>query len=1687
METLLLPLLYQVKAQVGTIHVHNIRIEVGSSIKHPFTNQIQRTNMSSYNDPHVFSAANKIVRRLRLEIHQRQEWRKSFPSHGEYQVYTIVRDAEAWFTTDLQSSEENEDDILRLCRKYDTARTDPWAEVSPQPPSMPTRTTFWGKMRSSAFGAVSGAFAPVSDDQVFKNEALDRIIRGQTLDDMDWDGPGSLEQHQQKIADTFWLHVESAFSLYAQLRAAMDWQGIYHAVAQYTRVVTGKPIGVTIMKVYERVKELITDIMQVASDLQSDEDFNPFARFRHWLSMCETVATHPVVVKIKKIFYYLMSFSLLERFGVTFNTFWYSKAEAELIKSQHNSQTGFFAAVIEGTSYLLERLYDCYRTGSWNAIIHSGRTYGAWVDEVYALKELAQMLHNPEATGVSYHEYLGRLGSCIEQGESICKFADGLSTAERTLIKRLLSDVRLLNASELTKKAARQSRQTPFTLLWYAGSSVGKSTLEDLTFSHFAKVHDLPPDPEYHYTRCFADPYWSGFQTYMWSIALDDIASKNPNAGLGDLSMEEILIIINQVPNTPPQADLPDKGKTPLRPLLVQGTTNTKHLNASSYYCNQLAILRRFPMVITVIVKEEYCKLVNGKVPNEANRMLDTSRCPVLAQGEYPDYWEFIVEKVVAHTDPTSGVQYAKYQDYFPGGERITSIYAFLAMVSRESKIHREHQDQVSASADAYKAVEVCRVCYLPMVRCTCEQEIQSEEIAGLHPATWVVLAGLVYQLYLSVFQPWYTALKKQCQIAVEEYLKARLKRAAYKAVLGSNERIVDVAEAATHMASKFSRDLDSIRARVACSAISATEKLRCEGAEVKAVLVAAGDRVRKHVIKHKALYAFLSFVPTAVAMAAAWKMWNTPFVQTSAEEGGRPEARDEKPNPWYRDDYEPTTFDVGALSASWKALTMEQVGKKVYRNCLYAKATYTRGEELMSRNMRLFGLGGNLYVTNNHNIPELDVTLDVVMQQKTAGISTNFKFFLGVKDTFRLPEADLVFFRIGCAPPLPNLLDLLPGATFRTVCPGVLCGRNENGADEVHALQGIRFEEGKYTPALERNFNVWHTTVDRDTEKGMCGSVVLGFTPSGPMLLGLHQTGGLNKRTAAVQLTREHADAAIAHFHTSIVQAGSPDLTDKFGVPMVVQPLHHKSVFRFMEKGVANVYGSLPGFRATHRSKVTKTIIADACVDRGYEIKTAPPAMRGWEPWRHAATDIVDQQFTVRQSLLDECVDAFAADILGSLGADQLGELQVLDNATTLNGYPGTKFIDKMNRRTSMGFPYREKKLHYLKNKGKVDVWEDYVEFHDGFYDRVDGIIERYENGVRYMPVFTGHLKDEPLKQSKVDAKKTRVFSGGPAEWCFVVRKYLLSLVRVMQNNKYVFETAPGTNATSAEWDQMYHYLTAHGPDRIVAGDYTKFDKKMSAQWILAAFKVIDKVLEAAGWGERERLIVQCIGYDTAFPLTDFNGDLVEFWGSNPSGHPLTVIINGLVNSLYCRYAWAMEGNFLSRFKTLVNLMTYGDDNIMGVSRDVANFDHTVLVRNLATLGVTYTMADKEAESVPFVNIADVTFLKRGWRLDPEVGHHVAQLEHDSISKMLTMHLPSKVVCSEQHGVDIMFTALAEYFFYGRETFNDRREMFLSIIEELGLAAYYHREFPTYDEILAVYRSNSEDVYPGGRCGLCC
>jgi hypothetical protein len=272
--------------------------------------------------------------------------------------------------------------------------------------------------------------------------------------------------------------------------------------------------------------------------------------------------------------------------------------------------------------------------------------------------------------------------------------------------------------------------------------------------------------------------------------------------------------------------------------------------------------------------------------------------------------------------------------------------------------------------------------------------------------------------------------------------------------------------------------------------------------------------------------------------------------------------------------------------------------------------------------------------------------------------------------------------------------------------------------------------------------------------------------------------------------------------------------------------------------------------------------------------------------------------------------------------------------------------------------------------------------------------------------------------------------------------------------------------------------HIYKYGDDRIIAGDYKAFDTRMSPRFMLAAFKILITIAEKSGnYDEEDLMVMKGIAAEITNPTYDYFGTFVQFFGSNPSGHPLTVVINSLVNSLYMRYCYfeiAKEEKWwkVPAFKDVVSLMTYGDDNIMSVKKGYDAYNHTRVAQVLAKAGITYTMADKEAESVPFIKGSEAGFLKHDAIWDDELKLYRAVIDESSIQKTLHAHMKSDVLCEEAHSASAITDVLDKYFQFGRETYNKRRSQLEEVARECNILGYIG-ELLTYDEQLEHYCKN--------------
>lgn len=1384
--------------------------------------------------------------------------------------------------------------------------------------------------------------------------------------------------------------------------------------------------------------ENITAFIEYFKSLFSDDEMKAqslpemFGSVSGLFNQFEELKKSPIFKKIYKLALFAMTFSIFEKVGLTFSLFNFSKVEEAAIRSEMHLGPSFIYSLLQSLMFVCERGYQCFVTGSLDPIFHSGSQYERWYNDALELKRKSHLLVCPEAHGFTEYQYRMDLDSHIAKGESIKKHAIRMNSFEKKMIASVLHDLIMIRDDNTTKRAAQKERKAPFTVLLYGGSSIGKTTLTDMLFLQYGKIFGLPIESEYKYTRNPNAEFWDGFTTAQWFVIMDDIAFMNPNiAGAGgDPTVMETIQTNNRVAFVPNQASLEDKGRTPFKARCIVATTNCEDMNAVSYFQTPLAMQRRFPFIIDATVKDIYAKDVC---------MLD-SKMAKMEKGKWPNWWNFEIKRPVPVPGERRG-QRAVIETI----HTFDDVNDFLAWFSREAKAHDRVQDIIESSSNSMANYEICEECYYLADQCKCMQ-VQSKIWSG----AMRLLKKSTSATLLSIAQT--RTFANAFHVAINE---PRVLRAIHNSMMDNEVPILEQEEFDDTDRSGWSKRFFDL-----------------------------GEKIKTDIGYPKILGLT---VLACATMFGAYKSYNSlsammssPMEQqlkTSYDVGRKPiPTGDEKPNVWFRDSYEMSSFDISQKARSLVGESRDNLIRMFTHNLIGIKSEFFRNGIKMIQEGRALCIGGHTYITNNHNLTEeTDILLHITVGKRADGITENISIKLSNSCITRCPASDLCYFTLSCLPPRRDLTDMFVSKRNLSTMKGFIIGRDLDGNLSVNDIHNIT-RRGSITIDTIDITEHWLAYPKNITNYGECGSIYVAETPMGPQILGLHALGN-SSMCASTLVSIETIREIHAATERPIVESSTPLLSSSSAIREIGE-LSQKSPFRYLEAGTAAVYGSYVGWRASHKSNVKPTHIQAAVIEEGYEIKHGKPIMRGWQPWRVAATDMVAPVTKLDEQILKECTQSFFNDIMAGISPESLEGVHVYDDKTALNGAPGVAFVDKMNRNTSMGAPWNKGKKNFLIDLPADDEYANAVEFTPEIMERIETIVDGYKQGRRFMPVFKGQLKDEALPFRKIESGKTRVFTGAPGDWSFVVRKYLLSVIRLIQTNKFVFETAVGTNAASTQWGELRDYLVQFGEDNMIAGDYGSFDKTMPPCVILATFDIIRSICKKAGYSEEELLVIQGIAEDTAFPLVDFNGDLVEFYGSNPSGHPLTVIVNSLANSLYMRYCYTVLSHEKScfNFKRDVALMTYGDDNAMGVSKNAPFFNHTAIQNALKECGIKYTMADKEAESIPYIHIDQISFLKRFWVWNKEVGAYLAPLEEASIGKMLTMCVASKTLCPEAQAVTAMMAAHSEYFMYGKEVFEEKALMLMRIAEKSDIMTYVDPEkFPSWEDLKLRYWANSK------------
>jgi hypothetical protein len=501
----------------------------------------------------------------------------------------------------------------------------------------------------------------------------------------------------------------------------------------------------------------------------------------------------------------------------------------------------------------------------------------------------------------------------------------------------------------------------------------------------------------------------------------------------------------------------------------------------------------------------------------------------------------------------------------------------------------------------------------------------------------------------------------------------------------------------------------------------------------------------------------------------------------------------------------------------------------------------------------------------------------------------------------------------------------------------------------------------------------------------------------------------------------------------------------------------HYKSPIHYMPNHSQIAFHGTTQETVKFKTSVRKTIISSSVVEvMGFPYVYKSPCVKPrYKPWQDCLSELASPGVSLPIDLLEIAVYDYKEDLLPLFESELWKNARPLCTRENICGIPGMKFIDAIKPNTSIGYP-----LNCVKEKYMIDLEPDGTYQHPKtFTNEVFTEISRCENlyrcGERAYPIAKAALKDEVVTKDKC-----RVFYVNPISLTFLLRKYYLPILRVIQMNPLVSECAVGINCHSEEWNQFYNHAIHFGEDRLLGGDYSKYDQKLPSQLLCAAFRILIDCARVCNYSAIDIGAMEAMAGDVIYSCISFNGDLISLsQGGHISGNSLTVILNSICGSLNLRCAfydmyYPQSLHTRRKFRNCVKLMTYGDDNIGSVSSEVPHFNIIAISRFLARFGQKYTMPDKDSALAKFLPIEHFEFLKRSSVYHPLLGVHLGALSDSSCAKMLHAHLWDKdsPVTQEMAAALNVDSAAREWFNHGEQIYELRRGQLCEVAKRHGI-----------------------------------
>ncbi|DAZ87498.1 TPA_asm: non-structural polyprotein [Neosmilaster georgianus associated picornavirus 3] len=1295
--------------------------------------------------------------------------------------------------------------------------------------------------------------------------------------------------------------------------------------------------------------------------------------------------------------------------------------------------TSIFEYVFSTIDWFLESVIPACQAQDLSLLFSANDMFT--IDKMYR-----DSIHTVELWVSGQHDLVKEKYKIVDEA-SILVMLEDCAAAHYSLVKHTTDDAmrrelnsRILKLQHITSDLTSSwhtsgIRVKPYAVLIRGGTSVAKSQISTVVNHIISSENDLPMGKEHTCTINGNDKYQSNYRSHHICVVFDDMGNTRYERAEGN----PLFVLIQFINNMHCAALSPEaekKGKMDIRCKIVLVTTNTVDLGACYFSNNPASILRRFDLVLDISMKPE-CLNAEGNIDS---RFIDQ---PI------PNMWVITAHRVhITRKDVL--IDDYELKSLINKGD----ICDLIPVLQTRSKEHLTLQTKlVNAQTDIHTK-ESCEhhpnipvPCVMCAKQATFTPDLSKQD--GEHKEPLDHTRDPPPSSLISTY-PIRDFLEKrnmECTPGTVDSLKdcdkldalGRLKVCCKDAITSLTEHRKSAIEMILDADPKFKIVFGVATAMAAIGGMvfALTPKKTAQGtayskllkdfqdpANLKSRDVSYADRFKKVVV--------VAYSHSDAAVSTPVSVLRHKIDKNLAYTTVR------KVDPLTREHFsEKRCLNILPVGGGW---------------WIVPGHTFNTGHtlELEARLCPPGTVGGRIIreLVDESNTVPLVGTDAALIYLKQGGDNYDFSKFFLKDDTSTGHENIALYTRAqSCIPPSDAFL------SGKVTSKKML---NISGVGIYHALE--------------------YKLSDGNTFDGMCGSVVVSDSPN-PSLLGIHTAGRDGTPEGACALiTSTMIETAKNSFRDMMRISTTTDLPKQMvGIDIGLDddvhfksPVHKLSIDEPDEN--FELFGQHKIGTSKFRSDVIRSCISESLEkDIGIECDHVAPTRKAAE---HSFATDLKKMATSRPPLvpqvLEKSIDDFKQKINQFLktkkGKIFRDHVHTLNLNYGINGKDGVTGMDKINSQTSFSFPLNMKKINLMFKKAFEDITSGNqveLEFDSNLVD-MDALTEEgldaLHRGERVNYVVRGSGKDEAITIQKSKDSKVRIFAGARADMVIIARMLFLPTITAMGYHPEIFESMVGINPCGKDWAWYTNFISQFGTLRFFNGDFKAFDKEMSASIALGAWDVLIHVCRESGMSPDVILMMQGLATECVYPIYELQGILVKIFGSNPSGHALTVIINGFANSIYMRYAYYMmhwraapKGTSFSAIKiplfhTMVILSTFGDDNLGAVNASEELFNHTSVQYELQQIGVHYTMSDKTSESRPFIGLEECDFIKRTLTVHPQILAPVGSLDLKSVGKMLHMTRTTRgnqEYTEAQITAKVMESAMDEYYYHSEELYN--------------------------------------------------